>query len=60
MNKAYKKMVEWLYRVDNCSDFQKGLRFMMWSRGVRELLEDVANKSYKLKKWSLYDELTKK
>jgi hypothetical protein len=56
-----RKMVEWLYsKGDNVSDFQKGLRFIMWGRRIRELMSEIADKSYKLKKWSLYDELTKK
>jgi hypothetical protein len=54
-----RKMVEWLYRTDDCSDFQKELRFTMWSRRIRELFNDINLKSYKLKKWSLYNELTK-
>ena len=62
--KNWKKMVDWLYRTDDCSDFQKGLRFKMWTRGIMEIMNDIgdkmANQSYKLKKWSLYDELTKK
>ena len=67
MNKAYKKMVDWLYRTDDCSDFQRGLRFKMWSKAMMGSLNEIGDKmanmsfksSYKLKKWSLLKELTK-
>lgn len=59
-----KKMISWLYKTDDCSGFQKGLGFKMWNRAIMESLNEIgdkmANQSYKLKKWSLYDELTKK
>lgn len=64
---SIKKMIEWLYKTDDCSDFQKSLRFRMWSRAMTGALDEIGDKmakmsfkdSYKLKKWSLYDELTK-
>jgi len=33
-----KKMIDRLYRDDNCSDEQKVLRFIMWGRFMRESL----------------------
>ena len=55
-----KKMVERLYRDGNrCSDFQKGVRFLMMMRQVKERMNE---NSYKLskKEYSLLETVTGK
>ncbi|KKR00134.1 MAG: hypothetical protein UT24_C0016G0023 [Candidatus Woesebacteria bacterium GW2011_GWB1_39_12] len=58
--KSTKKMIDWLYKSDDCSDFQKGLRFKMWSRYIMRKFNAVDVSNYKLndKEFSLLEKVT--
>jgi hypothetical protein len=44
-----KKIIDWLYSKGNdCSDFQKELRFYMWCKYLKEKLSGVDATNYKL------------